>query len=146
MMKINGNQINRKNVIGIGARRIVYDLGNGTVKKIAKTNYGIKSNKREVITYRSSSPSIRKHLASIIDFENGFKWIIMVRFNRRLPESKEYKKKLYELRAKFRKNGIYPYEILTRQGRPNYQNVRLKQNGEIVVIDYGNFRFLAKKA
>ncbi|MBP1157336.1 MULTISPECIES: hypothetical protein [unclassified Paenibacillus] len=136
-----GSHIKGKRVIGIGARRIVYDLGNGNVKKVAKSKYGIKSNKREVITYRSSSPSVRKHLANIIDFENGYKWIIMTRFNRDLPKSKEYRKKLYGLRAKFRKNGIIPYEILTRQGRPNYQNVRLKQDGEIVVIDYGNFRF-----
>lgn len=60
------------------------------------------------------------------------KRIIMVKFYRKLPKSKEYKKKLYGLKAKFRSNGIIPYEILTRQGRPNYQNVRLEQNGELL--------------
>ncbi|WP_046502701.1 hypothetical protein [Paenibacillus riograndensis] len=134
-----------KKIIGIGSRRIVYDLGNGNVKKVAKTKYGVLSNRREIVTYRSSAPSVRKHLAKIIESGDEYKWITMIRYNREFPKTKEYHQKLYRLWGKFRKNGITPYEILTRQGRPNYQNMRLKQNGEIVVIDYGNFRFRGKK-
>jgi hypothetical protein len=69
----------------------------------------------------------------------------MRKYNRKFPNSKEYKRKLNELRTIFRKNGIIPYEVVSRQGEPNFKILRLDQNGEIVVIDYGNFRFLRKK-
>lgn len=145
MKKYIENNIKGKKVIGTGSRRIVYDLENGSVLKVAKTPiYGIKSNNREVITYTLSPFSVRKHLAKIIDYENEYGWLITKKYNRNFPNSKEYKRKLYELRTLFRKNGIIPYETVNNQGEPNFQNLRLDKNGEIIVIDYGNFRFLRK--
>ncbi|NOU75103.1 hypothetical protein GC098_27585 [Paenibacillus sp. LMG 31458] len=129
----------------MGSRRIVYDLSNSKVLKVVKTTYGIKSNIREVRTFNSCPFPVRKHLAKIIDYENKYGWLIMGKYNRNFPKSKEYKRKLYEMRTLFKENGIIPYEIVNRQGEPNFQNLRLDQNGEIVVIDYGNFRFLRKK-
>lgn len=42
--------IKGRKFIGLGSRRIVYDLGNSKVLKVAKTTYGIKSNIRKVRT------------------------------------------------------------------------------------------------
>jgi hypothetical protein len=132
--------IKGKNIIGLGARRVVYDLGNGYVLKVAKSRYGIKSNKKEVFINRSSPSKIKKHLASIIKYGDGCGWLVMKKYTLNIPDSKEYRRKLFELRTKFRKNGIVPYEVVTRHGKPNYQNIRLKDNGKIVIIDYGNFK------
>jgi hypothetical protein len=134
----------KKKIIGIGARRIVYDLGNGYVLKVAKSKCGIKSNKREVIIFYSSPAPVRNKLGIINDYQNKYHWVIMKKYNRKFPHLKKYKKKLYKLRGLFREYGIIPYEVVSRKGNPNYQNLRLKKNGEIVVIDYGNFRFRKK--
>jgi hypothetical protein len=128
-------------IIGVGKRRIVYDLGNGNVLKVAKSKHGIKSNKREVITFNSSPARVKKRLGEIIDYEYKYHWVTMKKYSRKIPHLKKYKRKLHRLRRLFRKYGIYPYEVVSRKGKPNYQNLRLKKNGKIVVIDYGNFRY-----
>ena len=64
----------------------------------------------------------------------------MRKYTRKFPHLKGYRRKLYRVRNVLRNYGIIPYEVLSRRGLPNYQNLRLKQNGRIVVIDYGNFR------
>jgi hypothetical protein len=74
MKKSIGNIIKGKKVIGSGVRRLVYDLNNGYVLKVSKSEYGVKSNKREVITYASSPFHVRKHLAKILDYENESRW------------------------------------------------------------------------
>ncbi|MBB3125432.1 hypothetical protein FHS19_000086 [Paenibacillus rhizosphaerae] len=126
--------------IGEGARRVVYDIGNGFVIKVAKSKYGIKSNKKEVFIYFSSPYSIRKHLGKIIDYGDEYRWIIMRKYNQNFPHSKKYKEKLYELRSKFSYYGIIPYEVVMRKdGNPNYNNLRVKNSKKIIVIDYGNF-------
>jgi len=134
-------RIKGKTFIGSGARRIVYDLGNGYVLKVAKGKYGIKNNKREVRTYKSSPASIKKLLGEITGYEKKYNWIKMKKYTRKFPHLKGYRRKLYRVRNVLRNYGIIPYEVLSRRGLPNYQNLRLKQNGRIVVIDYGNFRF-----
>jgi hypothetical protein len=131
----------RKKFIGLGARRIVYDLGNGYVLKVARSKYGIKSNKREVITFNSSQYPVKKQLGQIIDYDYKYRWVKMKKYYRKFPRQKNYNRKLYRLRCLFRNYGIIPYEIVSRKGSPNFQNLRLKKNGEIVVIDYGNFRY-----
>lgn len=135
------NQIKGKKTIGSGASRIVYDLGNGSVLKVAKSKNGIKSNMIEVTTYHSSPSPIRKHLAQIIEYENEYRWLIMKKYNQNFPDHKECKQKLYELRATFREYGIIPYDIVKSMGNPNYDNLRVEENGKIIVIDYGDFRF-----
>ncbi|MFD0696196.1 hypothetical protein ACFQZT_19155 [Paenibacillus sp. GCM10027628] len=129
-------------IIGYGSKRIVYDLRNGYVLKVAKSKYGIISNKREVFAFTTAPPKIKNHLANILDYGNGYSWIIMKKYPSNLDKSKDYyKRKLFELTAKFRGNGIIPYEVVNSHEQPNYQNLRLNANGEIVVIDYGNFKF-----
>ncbi|SDO85492.1 hypothetical protein SAMN04487897_12466 [Paenibacillus sp. yr247] len=134
--------IRQAKIIVTGSKRIVYDLRNGYVLKVAKSKYGIISNKREVFTYTTAPSCIKKHLANILDHGNEYGWIIMKKYKPNLPKSKGYyKRKLFKLRAKFRKNGIIPYEVVNYQGYPNYHNLGLRSNGEIIVIDYGNFKF-----
>jgi hypothetical protein len=136
--------INEKKIIGEGARRLVYDLGNGNVIKVAKSKYGIRSNKREVKTYYSAPSRVKKHIAKIREYDKGFYWLIMKKYAVHFPKSRKYKKKLDKVRTEFRGHGIIPYEVVGRHGKPNFQNLRLKTSGKIVVIDYGNFEFYRK--
>ncbi|MCZ8510862.1 hypothetical protein O9H85_00075 [Paenibacillus filicis] len=115
--------IRRKKVIGSGARRLVYDLGNGYVLKVSKSKNGIRSNKNEVVIYKSAASRLKKHLAYIKKYDKGFNWLIMKKYIRDFPKTKEYKRKLFKVRAKFRKHGIMTYDLVNLQGIPNYQNL-----------------------
>ncbi|WP_307428428.1 hypothetical protein [Bacillus sp. V2I10] len=44
------------------------------------------------------------------------------------------------MEKKFINYGIYPADIWKDDSRPNYKNLALSEEGEIIVIDYGNFR------
>ncbi|WP_261302754.1 hypothetical protein [Paenibacillus andongensis] len=132
--------IRGKNIIGLGSRRVVYDLGNGYVLKVAKSKYGIKSNKKEVAICMSSPSELKKHLGHILKHDDRFNWIIMKNYYKNFRKNKETMKKFFDMKGKFKKNRIIPYEISGREG-PNYQNLRLNSDGEIVVIDYGNFKY-----
>lgn len=132
--------IQGKNIIGLGSRRVVYDLGNGYVLKVAKSKYGIKSNKKEVTICMTSPSEIKKHLGHILKHDDRYNWIIMKNYNINFRKNKETMKKFFNMKGKFRRNRIIPYEISGRDG-PNYQNLRLNSAGEIVVIDYGNFKY-----
>ncbi|WP_240421681.1 hypothetical protein [Paenibacillus periandrae] len=132
--------IRGKKNIGVGARRVVYDLGGGYVLKVAKTKYGIMSNKIEVMIYRLSPSEIKKHLARIEKFGNDYSWLVMKRYSLMLKKTDRNMRKLFAMKAKFRKYGVVPYEVTTNSGKPNYNNIRRKSNGEIVVIDFGNFK------
>lgn len=125
----------------MGARRAVFEFNNNFILKVAKTKCGVKSNRREVMTYKIIPKKMKKHLAEIIKYDNGYHWLIMKKYIQPVPKTKIYRQKIFSMKAKFRRNGIIPYEVTGRRG-PNYHNIRLKPNGEIVVIDYGNFRFL----
>jgi hypothetical protein len=129
-----------KKFIGEGARRRVYDLGNGNVLKVAKSKYGIKSNKKEVRIYNSAPSRVKRHIAKVRDHDKGYRWIIMKYYSTHFPKQEKYKLKLHKVRTRFRRNGIIPYEAYS-QGEPNFENLRLKKNGKIVVIDYGNFEY-----
>lgn len=131
-------------VYGEGARRLVYDLGygsSGSVLKVPKSKFGIISNKREVKLFRTSSWRLKKHLGTIREYGRGYKWVKMKKYTRLFPTSKKYARKLKKLRKLFRRYGIYPYEVVSRRGEPNYQNLRLNRHGVIKVIDYGNFQY-----
>ncbi|KRF09892.1 hypothetical protein [Paenibacillus sp. Soil787] len=132
--------IRGKNIIGLGSRRVVYDLGNGYVLKVAKSKYGIKSNKKEVTICMTSPSEIKKHLGRILKHDDRFNWIIMKNYYINFRKNKENMKKFFDMKGKFRRNRIIPYEISGRDG-PNYQNLRLNFDGEIIVIDYGNFKY-----
>jgi hypothetical protein len=131
-------KITGRKVIGSGKYRTVYDLGSGYVMKVATSKLGIKINEREGKMYESVPSKLRIYLAQIKKY--GIGWIIMKKYDREVPKSQSYKKKVLDIKAAFRKNGITPNDV-TLRGELQYQNIRLKPNGQIVVIDYGNFKF-----
>jgi hypothetical protein len=135
------NKIKGKKFIGDGGTRVVYDLGNGHVFKIAKSKNGILCNKMEVDLYRSSQKPIKKYFAQIIDYDSVYRWVIMKKYNRRFPNSSVYRRELMKLVKILLDNGITPSKGVGRYNRPYTPNLRLKRNGQVVVIDYGGFKY-----
>lgn len=135
------NKIRGKKLIGSGVKRLVYKVDSGCVIKIAKSKSGIKSNKIEVKIYKAASHRLKKHLAKILDHGYGYRWLTMKRYKHKVPKSTKYERKLFRMRAHFREKDIIPNDVVTRLGQPNYQNLRLRHNKKIIVIDYGNFIF-----
>ncbi|OZB92353.1 hypothetical protein [Paenibacillus sp. XY044] len=133
--------ISHKKIIGVGARRVVYVLGNNFVLKVAKSKYGIKSNKKEVMLYKLSPSKIKKHLARVQQYGDGYDWLVMKRYCSNFKKNNTNMRRLFAMKAKFRYYGVLPFEVTTNNGKPNYENIRLKSNNEIVVIDYGNFKW-----
>jgi hypothetical protein len=126
-----------KKIIGEGVTRIVFDLENGCVIKVAKTVHGINGNNAEAIIYKLAPPTIRKHLAKVI--KHGSDWLIMKKYDLTIPKSKSYKRKLSILIAKLQKEGIIYADITRGHNKPNRKNLRIDRDGKIIVIDYGNF-------
>jgi hypothetical protein len=129
--------IKEKKIIGLGSSRVVFDLGNGRVLKVAKTKRGIKGNMKEVNIYKSAPSKARKYLGTIKNYASRYRWLIMTRYKQKFLKSKKYKKRIYTLRMKLIRYGIIPRDITYNKGG-RYQNLRLK-HGRIVIIDYGNF-------
>lgn len=117
-------------IIGNGKNRIVFDLENGYVLKVALNNWGMMSNKKEYKLFFNSPSHIQKHLCPVI--ESGYGWIIMKKMTQKIPSDKEYDKKISQLIKIFKENGIEPKDIKEK-------NLALSENGEFIVIDYGNF-------
>ena len=135
--------IKHKKVLGAGKRRVVYDVGNGKVLKVAKDKKGLKININEYKIYKSCPSSLKKHLAEITDHGKG--WLEMVKYKREFPKSKKYKKMLFKLISKFKKEGIKPSDLHHHHNKPKRANLRLRKKGKIVVIDYGNFEIKKRK-
>ncbi|SDP30081.1 hypothetical protein SAMN04487897_1713 [Paenibacillus sp. yr247] len=68
----------------------------------------------------------------------------MKKYNQECPRTKKYMKKVYRVKRLFMKYGLIPYEI-SKKGIPNYQNLRVEKNNQIIIIDYGIFRFRRKR-
>jgi hypothetical protein len=145
-------KIKGKKFIGSGVTRVVYDLGNGYVMKIAKSKKGIKCNKREVDMYKSSLKPIRKYFAKIIDYDTDYRWVTMKKYDRKFRNSPINRRLLMKLVKKFLDNGIIPSKGTGQYYKPYALNLRLKKHlrlkrsKQIVVIDYGGFRFRRKKS
>ncbi|RKN64598.1 hypothetical protein [Paenibacillus ginsengarvi] len=133
--------ISGQKVVGGGMSRIVYDLGNGYVLKIAQSKDGIISNKREVTIYKSAPLILKKHLGHIKKYGDGYSWIVMKGYHLNFKKTDRIMRKLITMKADFRKYGIIPSDITSKNGNPNNKNIRRKPNGEIVIIDYGDFEW-----
>ncbi len=120
---------------------MVYDLGDGYVLKIAKSKKGILCNKMEVNMYKSSLKPIKKYLAKIIDYDTAYRWVTMKKYDRKFPNSPMYRRKLMRLVKKFGDNGIIPSKGVGHYDKPYAPNLRLKRNKQIVIIDYGGFKY-----
>lgn len=77
--------------IGVGKHRVVFDLGNYLVLKVAKIAKGITCNKNEVDLYQSVPSSLQKRLCKIVEYGHG--WLIMKKINKIVPKKKKYKNK-----------------------------------------------------
>ncbi len=116
--------------IGAGKSRMVFDLDETHVLKIAYKKAALNTNDREVRLYRTVPSKLRKYLSTIKDYGDG--WIVMEKWEQRVPKSIE-KKKLPGLKKKFAGEGFR----LTDAGR---NNIRWNPKKErIVMIDYANY-------
>lgn len=123
--------------IGVGKHRVVFDLGNCLVLKVAKIAKGITCNKNEVDLYQSVPSSLQKHLCKIVEYGHG--WLIMKKMNKIVPKKKKYKKQVLQILDKFREFGIRISDLINKKsGNLNMRNFRLKKDKKIVIIDYGN--------
>jgi len=125
--------------IGCGAHRIVFDLNNGYVLKVAVSKKGIKDNKIEAKVYHSVNPSLRKHFAPVIDHGRG--WIIMEKFDRLFEMNEANFELCKKTLDKFSKEGITPHDIISKRdpNKINRSNLRFTKEGQLVIIDYGKF-------
>ncbi|UUZ93608.1 hypothetical protein LJK87_02340 [Paenibacillus sp. P25] len=121
--------------------RIVYDLGNGYVLKLAKSKKGIKCNRMEADLYRSTKESLKRHLAEIKSHDPSYRWVMMKKYSTAFPNRPAYRRKLKHLVERLRASGITPSKGVGRYNTPYAPNLRLKRNKEIVVIDYGGFHY-----
>ncbi|WP_123039677.1 hypothetical protein [Cohnella candidum] len=133
------DKVKNKKVIGRGGTRIAYDLDDGYVLKVARSTKGIKCNMMEVRL--SQYKPIRGYLAEIIDHDRKYRWIKMKKYVRKFPvHSQLYRSKLKEIIDIFFKHGVVPSKGVGDYKKPFAPNLRLKNNKEIVVIDYGGFK------
>jgi hypothetical protein len=117
-------------IIGSGLNRMVYDLGNGYVLKIAFSEIGLISNNREFNLYHSSQPDIQQYLCPVM--ERGQGWIVMKKMDRKVSMNLVNLQKLNELTMKFLLHRIIPVDL-------KLGNVALTQDNKMIVIDYGLF-------
>jgi hypothetical protein len=149
MIKLNKymkRKIKGKKVIGSGGTRVVYDLDNGYVLKKAKSKKGIRCNRTEVNIYKSSLKSLKKYLGQIIDYDTAYRWVIMKKYVRKFLNYPKYRRELMKIVKKFRDNGISPSKGVSHYEKPYAPNLRLKRNNQIVVIDYGGFKYDHKES
>jgi hypothetical protein len=118
-------------MIGGGTNRIVYDLNNGNVLKVAISNWGLRCNKTEFEIYTHCPDNLQKYLCPVKEFGCG--WIIMEKMDRELPFNIHYFTKASELEMKFLMAGIIPIDM------KRMSNLALTKENEIMVIDYGLF-------
>jgi len=72
-MLIAADKLNLK-VAGTGSSRIVFDLKNNRVVKIARNNKGIEQNKLEA--FAGKDPFVERILATVWEFAEDFSWIV----------------------------------------------------------------------
>lgn len=118
-------------IIGIGHNRIVYDLKNGNVLKVAISNLGLRNNSIESNIYTKCPSYLRKHLCPVK--KNGHGWIVMRKMGTKVPINNRYDTQIDQLRQRFIEAGIKPEDMMNRA------NLALSKDRQIIVIDYGNF-------
>ncbi|MBT2710390.1 hypothetical protein J7I91_20830 [Pseudomonas sp. ISL-84] len=120
----------RYKLLGYGHSRMVYDMGNGYVLKVATSEWGISGNKTEFELFTKSPPEIRNHLCPVI--QHGHGWIIMEKMPVNVPDHSRYQNSINQMRTTFTSHGLTPKDI-------RRANLALSKDGVIKVIDYGNF-------
>ena len=70
-------------MIGHGFNRIVYDLDNGYILKIALSYVGLIGNANEAYLYNNCNEEVKKYLCPVKEFGSG--WIIMKKMETNAP-------------------------------------------------------------
>jgi len=123
--------------LGAGKHRIVYDVGDGRVLKVALVAKGIECNAREESLYRKAPPELRKHLCPVLAAGPG--WLVMKKLTKPMPRGRRYKRGLRRILKLAESHGVRISDIFSRRtGNPKRNNVRLSSRGRIVLIDYAN--------
>lgn len=122
--------------LGAGKTRAVYDLGNGRIIKYALSWDGILNNLQEKTIFETCPASLRKYLATVESV--GPNWLVMRKYTIPFPPTQEYALRLQHMLDRFLREGILPIDML-KEGRPRTPNLRLDNDGGIIVIDYGRF-------
>jgi hypothetical protein len=131
IMLIAKKNINFKyEMIGHGFNRIVYDLNNGYILKIALSEMGLIGNENEAYLYKNCHKEVQKYLCPVKEYGSG--WIIMKKMDSKVPLAIPEITKLIELEFKFLRYGIMPVDL-------RLANVAFSEDNEMVVIDYGLF-------
>ncbi|MFD0049769.1 hypothetical protein ACFVHQ_10615 [Actinomycetes bacterium NPDC127524] len=124
--------------LGHGFNRMVFDLENGYVLKIAFSDLGLRSIQQEYELYRDCPKDV-KHLLCEVK-EQGHGWIIMKKMMIKPSADIKTSYKIFDLYMEFLKHGIIPGDL--RLG-----NVAISESSEedLVVLDYGLFFMPFKK-
>ncbi|WP_051404990.1 hypothetical protein [Bacillus cihuensis] len=117
-------------VIGQGYNRIVYDLNNGYILKIALSDVGLIGSANEAYIYNNCNKEVQKYICPVKEFGTG--WIIMKKMEIDIPKAIMEYTKLIELKLIFLSYGIIPIDL-------RLANVAFSKDNEMVVIDYGLF-------
>ncbi|WP_294351762.1 hypothetical protein [uncultured Clostridium sp.] len=131
--------------IGEGSSRIVYDLGNRYVLKVAKNSAGIAQNKSE---YKISSYDETNLFAKIVLVDDDFKFVIMEKATKLYSmyyvfdyfgvDNKTQFSKLYEIQKIMIKYNLVLGDLLRKS---SWGMLR----GRPVIIDYGYTNEVRKK-
>jgi hypothetical protein len=117
-------------MIGYGFNRIVFDLNNGYILKIAMCDVGLIGNANEAHIYNNCKKEVKKYLCPVKEFGSG--WIIMKKMDNKVPFAIMEYAKLIELQINFLMHGIIPIDL-------RLANVAYTEDNQMVVIDYGLF-------
>jgi hypothetical protein len=117
-------------LIGHGYNRMVYDLNNGYILKIALSEVGLICNANEDYLYNNCNEEVQKYLCPVKEFGSG--WIIMKKMDTKVPFAIMEYTKLIELELKFLSYGVIPIDL-------RLANVAYSEDNKMVVIDYGLF-------
>jgi hypothetical protein len=125
--------------LGAGKHRVVYDLGDGRVLKVALVPKGIECNSREASLYRKAPPDLKKHLCPVLAAGPG--WLAMKKMTKKVPKTRRYAKRLRRIQKLSESFGVRISDLFSRRtGNPRRNNIRLSDEGRIVLIDYANVR------
>ncbi|MCK2013922.1 hypothetical protein MPH61_12280 [Peribacillus muralis] len=117
-------------MIGNGYNRIVFDLNNGYILKVALNEVGMISNANEAYIYHNCREEVKKYICPVREFGTG--WIIMKKMDTNVRHALIDYTKLIKLEIIFLIYGIVPIDL-------RIANVAFSEKNEMVVIDYGLF-------
>ncbi|AOH54710.1 hypothetical protein ABE28_010145 [Peribacillus muralis] len=117
-------------IVGHGLNRIVYDLNNGFILKVALSEVGLMANANEAYIYNHCREEVRKYICPVSEFGSG--WIIMKKMDTSVRHAVIDYTKLIKLEFIFLKYGMLPIDL-------RIANVAFSEENKMVVIDYGLF-------